>query len=74
MRDLPSPAREHSRSQSVAEASAEVGVTLNRLQREHGLTDTEMLRAVASWQVTCLKYMLRAERHPDDPGEPADWE
>jgi hypothetical protein len=68
------PPLEHDRSQSVAEASAEIGVTLNRLQREHGLTTTEMLQAVGSWQMSCLKYMLRAERHPDEPGEPADWE
>jgi hypothetical protein len=68
------PPQEHDRTQSVAEASAEIGVTLNRLQREHGLTTTEMLQAVGSWQMTCLKYMLRAERHPDNPGEPADWD
>ena len=68
------PPREHDRARSVAEASAEIGVTLNSLQREHGLTDIEMLQAVGSWQMTCLKYMLRAERHPDNPGEPADWE
>ncbi len=71
---LPALAREHDRTQQVAEASAEIGVELNRLQREHGLTTTEMLQAVGSWQMSCLKYMLRAERHPDDPGEPADWE
>lgn len=64
---------EHARAQSVAEASAVIGVKLNALQREHGLTGIEMLQAVGSWQMTCLKYMLRAERHPDDPGEPADW-
>jgi hypothetical protein len=68
------PPLEHGRAQSVAEASAEIGVTLNRLQREHGLTTTEMLQAVGSWQMTCLKHMLRAERHPGNPGEPADWE
>jgi len=68
------PPREHDRAQSVAEASAEIGVTLNRLQREHGLTTAEMLQAVGSWQMTCLKCMLRAERHPDNPGEPADWD
>jgi hypothetical protein len=71
---LPPLAREHDRTQSVAEASAEIGVTLNSLQREHGLTSIEMLQAVGSWQMTCLKYMLRAERHPAEPGEPADWE
>jgi hypothetical protein len=67
------PPLEHDRAQQVAEASAEIGVELNRMQREHGLTTTEMLQAVGSWQMSCLKYMLRAERHPDNPGEPADW-
>ena len=68
------PPREHDRAQQVAEASAEIGVELNRLQRENGLTTTEMLQATGSWQMSCLKYMLRRERHPDDPGEPADLE
>lgn len=70
----PPLAREHDRAQSVAEASADVAWQLSRLQRGHGLTDIEMLQAVGSWQMTCLKYMLRAERHPAEPGEPADWE
>lgn len=65
---------EHPRATPVAEASAEIHVTLNRLQREHGLTTVEMLQAVSTWQVTCLRYMLRAERHPGNPGEPADLE
>ena len=65
---------EHPRTQPVAEASAEIGVTLNRLQREHGLTSVEMLQAVSTWQASCLKYMLRRERHPEDPGTPADLE
>jgi hypothetical protein len=69
----PEAAGGHSRTQSVAEASADVAWQLSRLQRGHGLTDIEMLQAVGSWQMSCLKYMLRAERHPDEPGEPADW-
>ena len=67
-------AGEHDRTQSVAEASADVAWQLGRLQREHGLTNIEMLQAVGSWQMSCLKYVLRAERHPDNPGEPADLE
>lgn len=64
----------HPRHQSVTEAQFEIGVKLNALQREHGLTNTEMLQAVTSWQGTALKYMLRAERHPDDPSAAADEE
>ena len=70
----PEGAGEHSRTQAAAEASADVAWQLSRLQREHGLTTTEMLQAVGSWQMSCLKYMLRAERHPDNPDEPADWD
>lgn len=65
---------EHPRSQQVAEAQADVQWQLGKLQREHGLTDVEMLQAVAGWQSGCLKSMLRAERHPGDPAAPADWE
>ena len=64
----------HHRSQSVAVAQADIAVKLNALQREHGLTTVEMLQAVNTWQGTVLKYMLRAERHPDDPDKGADEE
>jgi hypothetical protein len=67
-------AAEHPRSQQVAVGQADVQWRLSKLQREHGLTDVEMLQAVAGWQSGCLKSALRAERHPDDPGAPADWE
>jgi hypothetical protein len=58
---------------TVDAASADVGWQLSKLQREYGLTNIEMLQAVTGWTQTCLKYMLRAERHPDDPDEPAGW-
>jgi Flp pilus assembly protein TadB len=35
--------------------------------------DAEM-QAVATWQDRKLKYMLRAERHPEDPDKPAETE
>jgi hypothetical protein len=62
------------RAQAVSIAQAEIAVKLSELQREHGLTSIEMLQAVTTWQATALKYMLRAERHPDDPGKGADEE
>ena len=67
-------AAEHPRSQLAGVAQADVQYWLARLQLEHKLTDVEMLQAVAGWQSGCLKSMLRAERHPDDPAAPADFE
>ena len=64
----------HPDANLVAVAQAEVGVWLNKFQREHGLTNIEMLQAVTSWQGSALKYMLRTERHPDDPDKGADEE
>ena len=64
----------HHRTLSVAQASADISQALIALQQEHGLTDIEMMQAVATWQDRKLKYMLRAERHPDDPDKPAEQE
>lgn len=64
--------RVSARAQAVAIAQADIAVALNKLQREHGLTNIEMLQAVTSWEASTLNYMLRAERHPDDPGKGAD--
>lgn len=46
----------------VAQASADVGVSLDALQREHGLTDAEMLLAVFAWERSKVETMLRTER------------
>lgn len=59
-------------AQRVRIAQSEVAVAVVKLQTEHDLTDVEMLQAIAEWQGTKLKHMLRAERHPDDPDRPAD--
>ena len=42
--------RLHHRTRAVAQASADIGMKLNALQREHGLTDAEMLLAVFAWE------------------------
>ena len=62
------------RHDAVTVAQADIIMRLSALQREHGLTSTEMLQAVTSWQGTALKYMLRAERHPGDPDKAGDEE
>jgi hypothetical protein len=66
--------RLHHRTQAVAQASADIGMKLIALQQEHGLTDIEMMQAMLTWQERKLKWMLRAERHPDDPDKPAEQE
>lgn len=66
--------RLHPRTMDVQQAAAEIRGALITMQRATGLTDIEMLQAVAEWQGTHLKYMLRAERHPDDPEREADLE
>jgi hypothetical protein len=64
----------HPRHQSVAQASADIVASLVALQRDHGLTDAEMLLAVFAWERGKAGDMLRAERHPDDPDKAGDEE
>jgi hypothetical protein len=63
---------QHKRTQPVALASSAISLALWEMQDQHGLTDVEMLQALASHQQSMLKYMLRAERHPEDPDKRAD--
>lgn len=55
----------------VRVAQSDLVVMIDRFQHEHGLSDVETLQALSSWQTSCLKYMLRKERHGDD-ASPAD--
>ncbi len=64
--------RLHERTMPVQRASNAIRSELTRLQDEHDLTDVEMLRILIEHQQTITKYMLRAERHPDDPERKAD--
>lgn len=64
----------HPRTLPVAKASAEIRTAVGDLADKHGLTYVELLQALGDVTATCLKYMLRAERHPDDPDRPAEWE
>lgn len=49
-------------------------IVIDQFLTEHELTDIEVLQALNSYAQTTLKYMLREERHPDDPDKPADIE
>ena len=64
----------HPRTMPVSIASSQLAMHLIEFQGEYDLTDVEMFQAVTSWMQTHLKYMLREERHPDDPERGADEE
>ena len=64
--------RLHERTLPVQQASRDIRDALDELQREHDLTDVEMLRVLNEHQDNIARHMLRAERHPNDPGKKAD--
>lgn len=66
--------RLHERTRAVSIATADLGALLLKFQQERDLTNIEMMQAVNHWQADALKYMLRAERHPDNPDKGADEE
>ena len=59
----------HHRTAAVAQASADICASLTALQREHGLTDAEMLLAVFAWERGMAEAMLQAERQRENQGE-----
>lgn len=62
----------HPRTLPVNQAGAEFRDWLWRFQAAKGLTDIELLQMLGESQLVTLKYMLRAERHPEDPDKKAD--
>lgn len=64
--------RLHDRTRHVQRAEYDIRGKLLDLQEEHDLTDIEMLQVLNSAEGVVLKYMLRRERHPDDPEKKAD--
>jgi hypothetical protein len=58
----------------VQGADADLGLMLVKFQREHDLTSAEMATILAGQLHSALRYVLRAERHPDDPSRRADEE
>lgn len=73
--DTPGPGiRLHPRTLPVARASAHLGMTLIDFQQENGLSDAEMMIALADYTRRLMIHLLRAERHPDNPDQKADEE
>ena len=62
----------HPRTLKVQRASNEIQLKIIELAEAADLTDIEVLQMLASMQQSILKHMLRDERHPDNPNEPAD--
>lgn len=64
--------RLHERTLHVQGAGAQLKFKLIEFQGEHDLTDVEMLGLLQDAQRGITKRLLRAERHPDEPGKRAD--
>lgn len=64
----------HPRFFVVRKAETELDECVSKIAREHDLTSIELLQILATRSQNELKYMLRAERHPGDPGKKADEE
>lgn len=64
----------HKRTLPVQTAEVELHGMVNDWQQRHGLTDLEALGCIHAVAQRITKYALRAERHPDNPDEPADKE
>lgn len=62
------------RAQRVGIAQSQLVVDILDFAREHDLTNIELLQALNGVEASILKYMLRSERHPEDPDQPADCE
>lgn len=71
-RRRPPGLRLHKRTMKVQSASAELHGYLLTFQQGQELTDVEMLGILIEHQQRITTWMLRAERHPDDPARKAD--
>jgi hypothetical protein len=68
----------HPREQIVNTARTDLTEKLLQWHKAHDLTDGELFSVIGDvlgGQIANLaKYMIRAERHPDDPDKPGGWE
>jgi hypothetical protein len=64
--------RLHPRLQIVTAAGRDLSDAVDRVCREHQLTDVEALRLLHEQSGRFTTWLLRAERHPDDPDRKAD--
>ena len=60
------------RTLPVEAAECELTDVLLAFEKEHDLTDVEMLRALQLYEYRLSRRLLRAERHPGEPDRKAD--
>lgn len=62
----------HNRMMLVQEARAEFGKLVAEWAEKHDLTYGELVSVMSEQLQSIAKYMIREERHPDDPEMPGD--
>lgn len=62
----------HPRMFAVQKAQADMDLLLLDFRSKHDLTDIEFLQCLNYIGQSTLKYMLRTERHPNNPDKRAD--
>jgi hypothetical protein len=64
---------QHERTAKVHKARMDIESAFLEIRRKHGLTSTEFHSILVESMATDLKFLLREERHPEDPSRPAEW-
>lgn len=64
--------RLHERYETVEQAKYEISGEFWKLAAAHELTYPEAVKIIAYLLETAAKYMIRHERHPDDPERKGD--
>jgi hypothetical protein len=64
----------HPRYFIVSKAEVELSTFLLDLQQKHDLTYGELFKILAAMMASFAKYLIREERHPDDPEKKGDEE
>lgn len=64
--------RIHARTMTVSKAMTEMSIACAEIAVKHDLTTAEWVHCLAQMTPQTTKYLLREERHPDEPGKKAD--
>jgi hypothetical protein len=64
--------RLHPRTRIVQHAEEAISEAIHKVWAEADLTDIEVCQILVTQLASIQKYMLRNERHPDDPDKGGD--
>lgn len=64
--------RMHERTQNVTGALSEMSIACSEIAAKRDLTTAEWVHCLAQLPAQTTKYLLREERHPNDPEKKAD--